>query len=99
MMNFGEFMGYLGRRLVDPEKKQYTAPKEDVIVRVNADDCNGCRICVECLWGAVTMKDEKAVIDLEECERCGRCWSLCPTDAIVAKIPKTGAGYEKGVFT
>ncbi len=99
MMNFGEFMGYLTRRLVDPSKGQYVAPKKDVVVRVNAEKCNGCEICVDCLWGAVSMVDGKAVINLEDCERCGRCWSLCPTDAIVAKIPKTGAGFENGVFT
>ena len=31
---------------------------------------------------AITMHDRIAVIDPDICERCGLCWSICPTGAV-----------------
>lgn len=44
--------------------------------------CNGCGTCVEeCPVGAITMLQEKASINMEECIRCGRCHQVCEQHA------------------
>jgi Fe-S-cluster-containing hydrogenase component 2 len=35
-----------------------------------------------CPVEAITMKDGKAVIDLDTCTECGVCVGECPTEAI-----------------
>jgi Fe-S-cluster-containing hydrogenase component 2 len=52
-------------------------------VKVIADDCVGCETCVpECPVEAISMVDDKAVIDPEKCTDCGTCIPACPVDAI-----------------
>lgn len=59
---------------------------------INAEDCNGCGICVEeCPVNTIVMKDEEAEINMEECIRCGLCHDVCPQDAVKhdsEKIPE-----------
>ena len=51
-----------------------------IIVKV--DVCVGCEACVnECPFGAIEMKDEKAVIG-DKCTLCGTCVDICPSFAI-----------------
>lgn len=57
-------------------------PKETTYIEVDQDKCIGCGKCQVCLFEAVTIEDKKAKIDPIICERCGCCWSLCPTKAI-----------------
>lgn len=46
--------------------------------------CIGCGICVKkCEFGAITLKNQYAVIDPEKCTGCGACAEKCPTKAIV----------------
>ena len=50
---------------------------------VNADDCDGCGICVEeCSADAIVMKGDEAVIQMDGCIRCGVCHDICPRDAV-----------------
>ncbi len=59
------------------------AELEPYIAEVDAEKCNGCGICVEeCPAGAISIKDEKAVINEALCKGCGACGALCPTEAI-----------------
>jgi heterodisulfide reductase subunit A len=45
--------------------------------------CTGCRECVEiCPEDAITIVDEKAVIDDLACTGCGMCIPICPENAI-----------------
>jgi heterodisulfide reductase subunit A-like polyferredoxin len=48
------------------------------------DDCSGCGTCVEeaCLFQAVSLEDDRAVINDDVCRACGRCVSLCPEEAV-----------------
>ena len=49
---------------------------------INADECVGCRACVEeCPVGAIVEKDGKYVINADECIECGACEGVCPVGA------------------
>ena len=53
------------------------------MVRVEPDECVGCETCVPvCPVEAITMQDDKAVIDQETCTQCETCVSSCPVEAI-----------------
>jgi len=76
-----------------PEWKQkwfatHAVPKEKVKIYVDDAKCTGCGSCLGCIFDAIYLDDvvEKAKIILEECERCGRCVSLCPKEAIIMQL-------------
>jgi len=55
-------------------------------VKIIAEECIACEACVPyCPVGALTMKDDVAVIDQDECVDCGVCLKsgVCPVDCIV----------------
>ncbi len=58
----------------------------DVKAQVNEKACIGCKICtISCKdagYGAITMQDKLAVIDLEKCVGCSLCHNICPYNAI-----------------
>lgn len=56
------------------------------MVVVKTEECTGCETCVdECPVEAITMADDKAVIDQDLCTECETCIEACPTEAIVVK--------------
>ena len=51
--------------------------------KVDEEKCNGCESCVEeCPSEAISMVDDKSVVDLKECVDCGVCVDVCPAEAI-----------------
>ena len=62
--------------------EERSVPKEALDIVVDAEKCNGCGICTKCINGAFRIENEKAIINLDLCERCGICESMCPTGAI-----------------
>ena len=51
--------------------------------KVDGEKCTGCETCVsECPSEAITMADEKAVVNEETCIDCGVCVDACPEEAI-----------------
>ena len=66
--------------------------ENDPIVVIE-DKCVGCKLCIKaCPFGAITMQDKLAVIDLPKCTLCGACVEVCKFKAIVMRQPApTGA--------
>jgi len=58
-------------------------------VKILSEECIGCQACIDsCPYGAIVMKDDKAVIT-EDCTFCGACESSCNVSAIVVERVKT----------
>lgn len=50
--------------------------------------CTGCGACIEvCPPKALSMKQEKALLEKEFCEECGFCAAECPVSAITIPFP------------
>lgn len=55
---------------------------EGVTVEIDADECNGCGLCVKnCVFQQVKVVDKKAVLG-DECKGCGRCAMVCKQGAV-----------------
>ena len=49
---------------------------------VDREKCKSCKSCMKIGCPAISMKDNKAVIDPTQCTGCGVCSQLCPFEAI-----------------
>ncbi len=57
------------------------------VIKLNAEYCGRCRICVDiCPFDAITLGPEAtaAKLDPDKCQLCGLCFSACPSGAIEA---------------
>ena len=51
-------------------------------LKVDAEKCRSCRACMKLGCPAISMRDNKAVIDSTQCVGCGVCEELCKFGAI-----------------
>jgi coenzyme F420-reducing hydrogenase delta subunit/Pyruvate/2-oxoacid:ferredoxin oxidoreductase delta subunit len=52
-------------------------------IEINSENCSRCGICtVACPFDALSVEEEKIVLDIEKCQICGVCYGLCPAGAI-----------------
>lgn len=52
-------------------------------IKIDRDKCVGCSACLGvCPVNAITMVEDKAIIDLAKCTLCMACVSSCPVEAI-----------------
>jgi electron transfer flavoprotein alpha subunit len=57
-------------------------------IKVILEKCTGCMLCIKaCPFGAISMVEKKAIIDLHKCNLCGACVPACKFKAIL--IEKT----------
>lgn len=88
----------------------FIAVVEPVLDESGGSDCISCGLCADvCPSGAITMVDDKPVIDLSRCYGDGKCVNVCPTAALRAqregwdvyvggkwgKAPQIGALFER----
>ena len=69
------------------EYKDVVKRMEGVEVKVDRDICLGCGECFKvCIYDAMKMKENMAMIDQKDCKGCGRCEMVCPNGAISIAI-------------
>jgi ferredoxin len=50
---------------------------------VDNERCTGCNVCIEkCPVGMISIENDKAMIDMSGCIRCGTCHNVCPQEAV-----------------
>lgn len=59
------------------KKVKYTGRAE-----IAPDKCRNCRVCMKLGCPAITVKDDRVVIDHTQCNGCGLCVNVCPFGAI-----------------
>ncbi len=71
-------------------------------IRVITAKCKGCNLCMKaCGFGAITIKDKLAIIDIAKCTYCGACEPACKFKAIeIIRDNVNRSGFEdyKGVW-
>lgn len=64
------------------------------VAEINQDDCNQCDACADiCRFDVIPLIDGEYIVDSINCEGCGYCPRVCPTDAIEMKDVRAGAWY------
>lgn len=58
--------------------------KHNPPLKVDADKCRSCKMCMKIGCPAIAMKDGKAKIDVTLCVGCGVCAQMCKFDALKA---------------
>ena len=74
----------LEKQLQDIKRRidQVQKGKGSGVARVNAQECNGCGLCIEsCPVNAIILNGV-AIVDENKCTGCGICVDKCPLDAI-----------------
>lgn len=74
--------------LASSEESEVTVP----LAIVEPGACNACGLCSDaCVYGAIRVLGEQAVVFDELCHGCGVCAHMCPTDAITERDVRVGA--------
>jgi len=74
--------------------------------QINEEKCTGCGACINiCPQGAISMANNKAIIDRTKCTECQKCYQVCPEGAIYSElqsqynIPQSqGKGFSDSGF-
>jgi electron transport complex protein RnfB len=70
-------------RTIKNHPRPATLVSSPFVCSVETEACNGCGVCLErCQMDALSLEDEKVILDINRCIGCGLCVSTCPTDAL-----------------
>ena len=68
-------------------------------INIDLDKCVGCGACeVNCPFGAISLKDSKAVVDGEKCRFCGSCVDVCGMKAITMHKEEVKNAVDKSLY-
>jgi electron transfer flavoprotein alpha subunit len=68
---------------------------------IHKEKCVGCTLCVKvCPFGALSMHEKKAIVNIDLCTLCGACVDACKFQAITLKRDKaaTPETHAKGIW-
>jgi len=70
-------------RTVKQHPKPATIVSSPFILAAEPDTCVGCGVCVQrCQMDALSLEDDKVVLDFDRCIGCGVCVPTCLTDSL-----------------
>lgn len=73
----------LAKTVTDDGKETRNTTVSKLQPKIKGDECTGCSFCVAtCPNMAITVINNKAVIDLTLCTGCGLCYDTCDYDAV-----------------
>ena len=68
-------------------------------INIDLDKCIGCGACESsCPFGAISLKDGKAVVDGEKCRFCGSCVEVCAVKAISMQKEEVKDAVDKSLY-
>ena len=68
-------------------------------INIDLDKCIGCGACESsCPFGAISLKEGKAVVDGEKCRFCGSCVQVCAVKAISMQKEEVKDAVDKSLY-
>jgi len=68
-------------------------------LNISTDKCVGCGACeTACPFGAISVKEGKAVVDGNQCRFCGACVKACPVSAISMQKEEIKDAVDKSLY-
>lgn len=80
--------------LMAPKTKKSENFYSGVLAKINSDKCTNCGICADkCRFNAIDIIEEQYTVSKLNCEGCGYCSLICPTEAITMNDQNVGDWY------
>jgi len=86
--------------LLEPDFKDSEDFYSGELAHVNQNDCIQCNKCYDvCRFDGIDIIDGKCIVNDLNCEGCGYCARVCPTEAITNKPLNVGKWYMSNIKT